>query len=322
MNDDTGIDVILPAASAGERLDAVLGRMLPEYSRSRIQAWLRAGQIQVDGASPRASVRIRGGEQVQIRVPAVAAGAWLAEPVPLRIVREDDAILVIDKPAGLLTHPGAGHANGTLVNGVLQHVADNQYLPRGGIVHRLDKDTTGLLVVAKTEAARQSLIAQLASRSMHREYLALVLGAMTGGGTVDAPIGRHSHDRLRMTVRSDGRPAQTDYRLAERFARHTLLRLRLATGRTHQIRVHMAHIGHPLLGDPLYGGGLRMPAGASPALVEALRGFQRQALHAERLAFTHPFTAQAMTFEAPLPDDLTALLNALRTWSREADHER
>lgn len=313
MNDDTGIDVILPAASAGERLDAVLGRMLPEYSRSRIQAWLRTGRIQVDGASPRASVRIRGGEQVQIRVPAVAAGAWLAEPVPLRIVHEDDAILVIDKPAGLLTHPGAGHANGTLVNGVLQHVADNQYLPRGGIVHRLDKDTTGLLVVAKTEAARQSLIAQLASRSMHREYLALVLGAMTGGGTVDAPIGRHSHDRLRMTVRSDGRPAQTDYRLAERFARHTLLRLRLATGRTHQIRVHMAHIGHPLVGDPVYGGRAVLPPGLDPDAIARWRRFTRQALHARRLRLIHPASGELLSWESPVPQDMEDLLDLLRS---------
>ena len=313
MNDDTGIDMILPAASAGERLDTVLGRMLPEYSRSRIQAWLRAGQIQVDGASPRASVRIRGGEQVQIRVPAVEAGAWLAEPVPLQIVHEDDAILVIDKPAGLLTHPGAGHANGTLVNGVLQHVPDNQYLPRGGIVHRLDKDTTGLLVVAKTEAARQSLIAQLASRSMHREYLALVLGAMTGGGTVDAPIGRHSHDRLRMTVRSDGRPAQTDYRLAERFARHTLLRLRLATGRTHQIRVHMAHIGHPLVGDPVYGGRAVLPPGLDLDAIGQWRRFTRQALHARRLRLNHPDSGELLSWESPVPADMEGLLDLLRT---------
>ena len=313
MNDDTGIDVILPAASAGERLDTVLGRMLPEYSRSRIQTWLRAGRIQVDGASPRASVRIRGGEQVQIRVPAVEAGTWLPEPVPLQIVHEDDAILVIDKPAGLLTHPGAGHANGTLVNGVLQHVPDNRYLPRGGIVHRLDKDTTGLLVVAKTEAARQSLIAQLASRSMHREYLALVLGAMTGGGTVDAPIGRHSHDRLRMTVRSDGRPAQTDYRLAERFARHTLLRLRLATGRTHQIRVHMAHIGHPLVGDPVYGGRAVLPPGLDLDAIAQWRRFTRQALHARRLRLIHPDSGELLSWESPVPEDMEVMLDLLRT---------
>lgn len=233
MSDDsTGLPMILPEEQAGERLDTVLSQLLPETSRSRIQALLRDGRILVDGTPEKPSARVRGGEQVMVDWPQIEPSNWLAEGLPLHILHEDADILVLHKPAGQLTHPGAGHADGTLVNGVLAHVPENAYLPRGGIVHRLDKDTTGLLVVAKTEMARQSLIDQLGDHTMHREYLALVTGAMTGGGRVDAPIGRHAQDRLRMTVRDDGRPAQTDYRLVERFPRHSYLRLRLATGRT------------------------------------------------------------------------------------------
>ncbi|MHB8250459.1 MULTISPECIES: 23S rRNA pseudouridine(1911/1915/1917) synthase RluD [Acidithiobacillus] len=313
MSDDsTGLPMILPEEQAGERLDTVLSQLLPETSRSRIQALLRDGRILVDGAPERPSARVRGGEQVMVDWPQIEPSNWLAEDLPLHILHEDADILVVHKPAGQLTHPGAGHADGTLVNGVLAHVPENAYLPRGGIVHRLDKDTTGLLVVAKTEMARQSLIDQLGDHTMHREYLALVMGAMTGGGRVDAPIGRHAQDRLRMTVRDDGRPAQTDYRLVERFPRHSYLRLRLATGRTHQIRVHMTHIGHPLVGDPVYGGRMTVPKGLDEAALARWRQFRRQALHACRLRLYHPASGDLMTWESPLPDDMTELLALLR----------
>ena len=304
--------MILPEEQVGERLDTVLSQLLPETSRSRIQALLRDGRILVDGTPEKPSARVRGGEQVMVDWPQIEPSNWLAEGLPLHILHEDADILVLHKPAGQLTHPGAGHADGTLVNGVLAHVPENAYLPRGGIVHRLDKDTTGLLVVAKTEMARQSLIDQLGDHTMHREYLALVTGAMTGGGRVDAPIGRHAQDRLRMTVRDDGRPAQTDYRLVERFPRHSYLRLRLATGRTHQIRVHMTHIGHPLVGDPVYGGRRTVPKGLDEAALARWRQFRRQALHAWRLRLYHPASGELMTWESPLPDDMTELLALLR----------
>ena len=310
--------MILPEEQVGERLDTVLSQLLPETSRSRIQALLRDGRILVDGAPEKPSARVRGGEQVMVDWPQIEPSNWLAETLPLHILHEDADILVVHKPAGQLTHPGAGHPDGTLVNGVLAHVPENAYLPRGGIVHRLDKDTTGLLVVAKTEMARQSLIDQLGDHTMHREYLALVMGAMTGGGRVDAPIGRHAQDRLRMTVRDDGRPAQTDYRLVERFPRHSYLRLRLATGRTHQIRVHMTHIGHPLVGDPVYGGRMTVPKGLDEAALARWRQFRRQALHAWRLRLYHPASGDLMTWESPLPDDMTELLALLRR-ARDGD---
>ncbi|MDR7925682.1 23S rRNA pseudouridine(1911/1915/1917) synthase RluD [Acidithiobacillus thiooxidans] len=313
MSDDTtGLPMILPVDQAGERLDAVLSGLLPDISRSRIQTLLKDGHIRVNGAVEKPSLRIQGGEAVDIDWPESEPSVWLAQDIPLHIMYEDAHILVLHKPAGQLTHPGAGHADGTLVNGVLAHLPDNAYLPRGGIVHRLDKDTTGLLVVAKTEMARQSLIDQLGVHTMHREYLALVNGPMTGGGRVDEPIGRHAHDRLRMTVRADGRPAQTDFRLVERFPRHSFLRLRLATGRTHQIRVHMTHIGHPLVGDPVYGGRMSVPQGLDAEGLAYWQQFRRQALHAWRLKLYHPETEELMSWESPLPEEMEKLLDLLR----------
>ncbi|MEY2335771.1 23S rRNA pseudouridine(1911/1915/1917) synthase RluD [Acidithiobacillus ferrianus] len=312
IDDSTGIPMILPEERAGERLDTVLTQLLSETSRSRIQTWLRDGRILVDGVAGRPSARVRGGERVEIDWPEAEAGVWQAENLSLHILHEDADLLVLHKPAGQLTHPGAGHPGGTLVNGVLAHVPGNAYLPRGGIVHRLDKDTTGLLVVAKTERARQSLIDQLGDHTLHREYLALVMGAVTGGGRVDAPIGRHAQDRLRMAVREEGRPAQTDYRLVERFPRHSYLRLRLATGRTHQIRVHMTHIGHPLVGDPVYAGRMMVPQGLNDEALVRWRLFRRQALHAWRLRLYHPESGERMAWESPLPEDMAELLVLLR----------
>ena len=231
---------------------------------------------------------------------------------PLDVLYEDDAVFVIDKPAGLVVHPGAGNADGTLVNALLHRDPSLAALPRAGIVHRLDKDTSGVMVVARTLPAHTALVTQLSSREVHRQYLAVVTGALVSGGTADAPIDRHPRDRLRMAVREDGRDAITHFRLRERFRAHTALECRLETGRTHQIRVHMAHLKHPIVGDPLYGGSLKLPKGASEELVAALRGFKRQALHAETLEFVHPVSGEAIRCTAPVPDDLQALLAALR----------
>ncbi len=314
MDDDsTELVLTLPVEGAGQRLDAVLKELLPELSRSRLQTLLQQGSVLVDGSAHRPSYRIRGGEGVVLHLPQTPAEHWQAEAMDLTIVHEDSQLLVIDKPAGLATHPGAGRPRGTLANAVLAHCPANERLPRAGIVHRLDMDTSGLLVVAKTELARQSLIAQLADRSMHREYLALVQGALTGGGHVEAPIGRHPQDRLRMTVRRDGRPARTDYRLVERFPRHSLLRLRLATGRTHQIRVHMRHLGHPLVGDPLYGGRPILPAGLGAAGLARWQAFRRQALHAWRLILEHPESGDTCQWEVAMPTDMDELLQVLRS---------
>jgi 23S rRNA pseudouridine1911/1915/1917 synthase len=235
-----------------------------------------------------------------------------AEAMRLDVVHEDDSILVIDKPAGLVVHPGAGNPGGTLLNGLLHHAPALESLPRAGIVHRLDKDTSGLLLVAKTLPAHTSLTRQLADREISRHYHAVCLGVLTGGGTIDAPVGRHRTDRTRMCVRDDGRPAVTHYTVMERFAAHTYINVRLETGRTHQIRVHFAYRRHPLLGDPVYGGRLALPKGASDKLVTALRGFRRQALHAAQLGFDHPRTGEALVFDAPLPRDFNELLDALR----------
>lgn len=298
----------VPEELAGQRLDQALARLLPQHSRARLQQWIREGRVTVNSQSPKARDRMQGGEQVDIRVPDVPAGDWQAEAIPLVVVYEDEEILVIDKPAGLVVHPGAGNPEGTLLNALLHHVPALKRLPRAGIVHRLDKETSGLLVVAKTEPARLDLIHQLKERSLSREYLALVQGIVIAGGTVDAPIGRHAQTRTRMAVSGRGRPAVSHYRVERKYRAHTLLRVKLESGRTHQIRVHMAHLKHPLVGDPVYGGRALLPKGAGPELVEALRGFRRQALHATRLGLVHPTTHQPMSWESVPPQDLRDLL--------------
>ncbi|GAB4353970.1 MAG: 23S rRNA pseudouridine(1911/1915/1917) synthase RluD [Immundisolibacter sp.] len=301
----------IPPELAGQRLDQILVRLLPDYSRSRLQAWVRAGRVTVDGAQAAPSMRLRGGEQVAVSPgQAPAEGGALAEPIALDIVHEDADLLVVNKPAGLVVHPGAGNPAGTLMNALLHHDPALAQVPRAGIVHRLDKDTTGLLLVARTLPAHKQLVEQLAERAIHREYLALVQGALISGGTVDQPIGRHRGDRTRMAVAAGGRQAVTHYRIAQRFRRHTLLRVLLETGRTHQIRVHLASIGHAVVGDPTYGR-LRLPQGASPPLVAALSAFRRQALHAGRLKLDHPRDGRPLELEAPLPADFAALLAVL-----------
>ncbi|NMW25857.1 23S rRNA pseudouridine(1911/1915/1917) synthase RluD, partial [Rhodanobacter denitrificans] len=257
---------------------------------------------------------LRGGEQVCLQVELENEVSSAPEDIALTIVHEDAHLLVLNKPAGLVVHPGAGNPAGTLLNALLHHDPRLAELPRAGIVHRLDKDTSGLMVVARTLPAYTALVDLLSRHEVERQYEAVVLGTMVAGGTVDAPIGRSMGDRLRQAVRDeeDGKRAVTHYRLRERFRAHSLLQCQLETGRTHQIRVHLAHIGHPLIGDPLYGGGLKLPKGASAELVAVLRGFRRQALHAEKLSFIHPVTGEALSFDAERPADQLALIEALR----------
>ena len=305
-------DLTLDPGLAGLRLDQALARLLPQYSRSRIQGWIERGTVQIDGRTARARDRVLGGEHVALEGEVPADTALAPQAMQLAIVHEDADILVIDKPAGLVVHPGAGNRDLTLQNGLLAHDPRLAHVPRAGLVHRLDKDTSGLMVVARTIEAHAALVALLAERDISREYLAVATGVMTGGGTIDEPIGRHKSVRVKMAVRQGGRAAVTHYRVVERFRSHTLARVMLETGRTHQIRVHLAHAGFPVLGDPVYGGRRRLPAGASPALLAALQAFPRQALHAARLAFVHPASGEELEFEAPLPADMQALIAILR----------
>ncbi len=302
----------IPEELAGQRLDQALARMFPDYSRSRLKAWLLDGSVLVDGAQWRPRDRVLGGETVVVTVSAEAAVRAEPQPMGLDVVYEDADLLVINKPAGLVVHPGAGNASGTLMNGLLAHAPRLESLPRAGIVHRLDKDTSGLLLVAKSLPAHTALVRALAERTISRHYLAICNGVLTGGGTIDEAIGRHPVDRTRMAVRDNGRPAVTHYTVIERFRAHTFVNVKLETGRTHQIRVHFAYRRHPLVGDPVYGGRLALPAGASQALRDALRGFRRQALHAARLELRHPVTGEELRFDVPSPPDFQGLLQVLR----------
>src|SRR5690348_4637027 len=303
--------LVLPADAAGLRLDQALARALPQYSRARLQGWIEAGAVRVDGRQLRAKDKVLGGEQIEVAARLEADERVVPEAQPLAVVHQDRALFVINKPAGMVVHPGAGNLRHTLQNALLALDPKLALVPRAGLVHRLDKDTSGLLVVARTPEAHARLVAALAEREIERTYLAICLGVMTGGGTVDAPIGRHRSQRTRMSVRSDGREAVTHYRIVKRYRAHTLVQVQLETGRTHQIRVHMAHIGYPIIGDPVYGGRRRLPAGCSPALAAVLGAFPRQALHAARLALTHPMTGRALEWEAPVPEDMERLLAAL-----------
>lgn len=302
----------IPARSAGLRLDQALAELFPDFSRSQLQTWIKAGRALVDGMTSVPKHKVFGGERVELHAVVEPSGNLQGQAIPLVIVHEDEDLLVVDKPAGLVVHPAAGHHDGTLQNALLHHAPQLAGIPRAGIVHRIDKDTSGLLMVAKTLRAHKSLVDQLQARAIHREYLGLAQGYLTGGGTVDAPIGRHPHDRKRFAVRDEGKEAITHYRIAERLLGHTLLRVKLETGRTHQIRVHMAHLHHPLLGDPVYGGRLKPPAGADEALIAALRGFKRQALHAEVLGLEHPASGEWLEWRAELPADMAELLEVLR----------
>jgi 23S rRNA pseudouridine1911/1915/1917 synthase len=307
------IQLEIPTEAGGARLDQVLAELLPDFSRSRIQQWVKEGRLRLDGREPRPRDKVWGGERVELDALFAEDVACQPQPIALRVVYQDDDLLVIDKPAGLVVHPAAGNPDGTLQNGLLYLDPDLALVPRAGIIHRLDKETSGLLVVARTPVAHHYLVAQLQARAIHREYRAIAQGRIVAGGMVDAPIGRHPTQRLKMAVVAGGKPALTHYRVLERFGAHSYLEVRLATGRTHQIRVHMAHIQHPLLGDPLYGGRLRLPQGAGDDLLQRLREFRRQALHACRLGLGHPRSGDWLEWESPLPEDMRALLEALRS---------
>ena len=294
--------------------------MLEEYSRSRLKNWLLSGAITVDGGSPRPRDPVVGGETVALRAEPAVSVAAAPEPIRLDVVFEDEALMVINKPAGLVVHPGAGNPAGTLMNGLLHHASSLAEVPRAGIIHRLDKDTSGLLLIGKTLEAHTALVRMLADREISRQYRAVCNGVLTGGGKIDEPIGRHPVDRKRMAIRDNGRPAVTHYTVIERFAAHTLINVVLETGRTHQIRVHFAHRRRALLGDPVYGGRLALPAGASEALISVLRRFRRQALHAVKLELAHPGSGEPLRFEVPPPNDFAQLVEALREDSRGADH--
>jgi 23S rRNA pseudouridine1911/1915/1917 synthase len=301
----------LPPDFAGRRLDQALAQLLPQYSRTRIQRWIEEGAVRVNGLAPRPRDVVVGGEAATVEARLVAETGVQAEKLPLDVVHQDAALIVLNKPPGLVVHPGAGNREHTLQNALLAHDPELARVPRAGLVHRIDKDTSGLLVVARTLEAHTALVAALAGHQIEREYLALCTGTMTGGGTVDRPIGRHRTQRTKMAVRPDGRAAVTHFRIERRFRAHTLARVNLETGRTHQIRVHLAHAGFPIVGDPLYGGRRRLPAGATPELRAALESFHRQALHAARLTFTHPRSGRPVSFTAPLPADFAGLLAVL-----------
>ncbi|MCB1555570.1 MAG: 23S rRNA pseudouridine(1911/1915/1917) synthase RluD [Xanthomonadales bacterium] len=301
----------LPMHLAGLRFDQALAEMFPQYSRSRLAAWIKSGAATLNGRSMRPKDAVLGGEKVCIAAQLEAVSRDRPEAIALEVLHEDEHLFVINKPAGLVVHPGAGRPGGTLVNALLHRDARLEHLPRAGIVHRLDKDTSGALLVARTLEAHTALVAMLAERAIHRQYEAVVQGVIVAGGTIDAPMDRHPTDRLRRAVREDGRPAVTHFRVRDRYRAHSLVECRLETGRTHQIRVHMQHRRFPIVGDPLYGGGLRLPKQAGEALIATLRGFRRQALHAEQLSFDHPFGGATVTARAPRPADLAALIGAL-----------
>lgn len=307
---------IVPNECSGKRLDQVAAQLFSDYSRSRIQEWIRAAAITVDGRQCRPRDKLLGGEELILQAELEEEERWEAQDIPLTIVYEDQDLIVINKPAGLVVHPGAGVANGTLLNALLFHYPEVAALPRAGIVHRLDKDTSGIMVVARSLLAHTSLVKQLQDRSLGREYEAVVMGELTGGGTVDKPIGRHPTQRVKMAVlehSNTAKEATTHYRLLNRFDGYTHIACQLETGRTHQIRVHMAFIKHPLVGDPVYASRQRWVSGTSLVLQDALKAFNRQALHARQLTLVHPNTHEICSWEAPVPDDMTQLLSQLST---------
>ncbi len=305
-------EITVPAELYGQRVDVVLAQLFSDYSRSQLSQWLKDGLITVNDQRLKPKEKLLGGEHIRMRVSFSAENArCLPENIPLDVAYEDDALLIINKPAGLVVHPGAGNAEHTLVNALLHHDANLHHLPRAGIIHRLDKETTGLLIVGKTLTAYTSLIRQMQAREIQRHYITLVHGHVIAGATIDTCYGRHPRSRLKMAVCEYGKQAVTHYSVRTHYTGFTLLDVRLMTGRTHQIRVHMAHINHPVVGDPLYGGRGRMTAGLSDVLRQSLTAFKRQALHAGFLSLAHPVSHETLTCTAPLPEDFQSLLTRL-----------
>ena len=311
----TCINLTIPSNHAGLRLDQALAKLLPNWSRSRLQSWINNNCVTIDGKTPTSKQKIWGSEQIVILpMDYTANSAHTAENIHLEIIYEDESLIIINKPAGLVTHPGNGNWQGTMLNALLHHAPQLENIPRAGIVHRLDKNTSGLLAVAKTIAAQISLVRQLQHHTVKRDYLALVLGKVEQSGTVDAPIGRHPVHRTKMSIHAGGKPARTHYQALEVLEGCTLLRCSLETGRTHQIRVHMNAIGHPLVGDPVYSG---KPRNIRQLANEILTNFPRQALHAQKLALTHPETQQSLEWEIDIPDDMEKLLRQLQALDKK-----
>ena len=311
MTNPIYLTAIIPENFDGWRLDRTLAEVFPDYSRSNLKNWILEGKVLVDHKKVRPRLTVEGGELVELQLEPKQQVEWKPQAIPLEIVHEDEDIIVINKPAGLVVHPGTGNPDKTLVNALLHHEPDLENLPRAGIVHRLDKDTTGIMVVARSLRAHTSLVNQLQNRSLKREYQAIVFGVVTSGGTVDAPIGRHPTQRVRMAVVENGKPAITHYRVETRFHAHTHLRLQLESGRTHQIRVHMTHIRFPIVGDQVYGGRLKLPKEATESLIETLRNFKRQALHSTQLTLEHPGTRETLSWVVPIPEDMQTLIENL-----------
>ncbi|CAC9587300.1 LSU rRNA pseudouridine(1911/1915/1917) synthase (EC 5.4.99.23) [uncultured Gammaproteobacteria bacterium] len=307
------LKIVIPNRLIGQRIDSALATMLPDFSRSKITNWVRTGKALVNNKTFKPKEKILGGEIVALTLVKEKSNAWLGEDIPIDVVYEDDDIIVVNKPVGLVTHPGAGNWTGTLANALLHFDPSLANLDRAGIVHRLDKNTSGLMVVARSELAQKNLVNQLQTHTVSREYSAIVYGHMISGGTVEAPIGRDPKDRIRQAVveEGEGKNAITHYRVIDRFAHHTHVKCILETGRTHQIRVHMSYVEHPLIADPMYGGKIRFPKKADEDLKDALKSFKRQALHAKKLTISHPITGEEMSWKAPLPQDLKDLLATL-----------
>jgi 23S rRNA pseudouridine1911/1915/1917 synthase len=308
------LKIIIPHRMTGNRLDSSLAEMLPQYSRSKITAWIKAGDALINNKTFKPKDKVTKSEEVSLTLTEKQNNNWLAEDIPIKIIYEDHDIIVINKDFGLVTHPGAGNSTGTLANALLYYDSNLSKLDRAGIVHRLDKNTSGLMVVARNAKSQKYLVEQLQNHSVHREYSAIVYGHMIAGGTIDEPIGRDSKDRVKQAVSMSGKDAVTHYRAIDRFKSHTHVKAILETGRTHQIRVHLSHVGHSLIGDVMYGGRVRFPKKASEELKLALVNFKRQALHSKKLTLTHPISGDLMSWKAPLPDDMQKLLDELKKY--------
>jgi len=308
------LKIIIPERMTGQRLDVALSEMLPYYSRSKITAWIKSGEALIDHKSFKPKDKVNGSEMVELTISQKQNNDWVGEDIPLNIVFEDKDIIVLNKVVGLVAHPGVGNWSGTLANALLHYEPKLATLDRAGIVHRLDKNTSGLMVVARNEKSQKYLVEQLQKHSVSREYSAIVYGHMVAGGTIDEPIGRDTKDRVKQAVSSHGKEAVTHYRVIDRYQNHTHIKAILETGRTHQIRVHLSHIGYPLMGDPMYGGKVRFPKKADVILKEAIVNFKRQALHARKLTLTHPISGELMSWKAPLPEDMLALLDVLSAY--------